>query len=190
MSHYRRIYNGVGTIGFVLLLGTCCGLSSSAFLQDNGQDQWAPLRFFLGSWTGTAKGEPGYGLAEREYRFVLAGSFLEVINKTSYEPQEKNPSGELHEDYGLIGYDRVRKTFVLRQFHAEGFVNQYVLDSVWADGNTIVFVTETIENIPSGWKARETYRIVDDDQFVETFELARPGKEFELYSETHMRRKP
>jgi hypothetical protein len=30
---------------------------------------------------------------------------------------------------------------------------------------------------------------VSDDEFVETFALAQPGKEFETYSETRFRRK-
>jgi hypothetical protein len=48
---------------------------------------------------------------------------------------------------------------VLRQFHVEGFVNQYVLEP----GSTperLVFTTEAIENIPAGWRARETIRVL------------------------------
>ena len=58
-----------------------------------------------------------------------------------------------------------------------------------ADGKTIVFTTEGIENIPAGYRARETYKIIGADEFVEVFELAEPGKDFELYSESHHRRK-
>jgi hypothetical protein len=52
----------------------------------------------------------------------------------------------------------------------------------------VVFTSEGIENIPSGWRARETYRLVSDDEFVEVFELAEPGKEFAVYSETRLKR--
>ena len=38
---------------------------------------------------------------------------------------------------------------MLRQFHIEGFVNQYKLESISADGKTIVFISEAIENIPA-----------------------------------------
>jgi hypothetical protein len=34
-----------------------------------------------------------------------------------------NKTGEIHEDMGMIGYDRARERFVFRQFHVEGFVN-------------------------------------------------------------------
>jgi hypothetical protein len=52
----------------------------------------------------------------------------------------------------------------------------------------IVFVTESIENIPAGWRAKETYQILGPDEFVETFELAVSGKEFELYTENRFTR--
>lgn len=110
-------------------------------------------------------------------------------NRSQYAPQPANPKGESHEDWGLISFDKSRKQFVLRQFHVEAFVTQYVVTSVSADGKTIVFTSESIENIPAGWRARETYRIVSDDEFTETFELAGPGKEFEVYTENRLRRK-
>jgi len=152
-------------------------------------DVWEPLKYFVGSWEGTAKGQPGNGKVEREYQFVLNGKYLQAKNKSTYPPQEKNPKGEVHEDWGLFSYDRGRKQFVLRQFHVEGFVNQYALDRAASDSKTLVFVTESIENIPAGWRARESYRILNNDEFVEVFELAAPGKEFEVYAENRFKRK-
>jgi hypothetical protein len=124
----------------------------------------------------------------REYRFVLGGRFLEAKNRSVYAPQEKNPKGEEHEDAGYIGFDRGRRRFVFRQFHAEGFVNQYAADSIAAGADSIVFTSEAIENIPAGWRARETYRILGPDEFLERFELAPPGGGFALYTENRLRR--
>jgi hypothetical protein len=76
---------------------------------------------------------------------------------------------------------------VLRQFHVEGFVNQYVAEPA-DDPRTLRFVSESIENIPLGFRARETYRIVGPDEFIETFEMAEPGKDFEVYSEARLKR--
>jgi hypothetical protein len=157
--------------------------------QTKAADPWQPIRGLLGSWEGDARGEPGSGKAEREYRLALRDKFVQVTNKSTYPPQEKNPKGEVHEDTGFISYDRAQKKLVLRQFHVEGFVNHYVLDSISPDGKKLVFVTVGIENIPPGWRGRETYEIVSDDEFVETFALAEPGKEFVTYSETRFRRK-
>jgi len=64
-----------------------------------------------------------------------------------------------------------------------------VLDSLSSDGKTFVFVTESIENISSGWRARGTYRILNENEFTETFELAAPDKDFEVYIENHFKRK-
>lgn len=151
-------------------------------------DPWVNLRVFEGKWEGTATGEPGKGVSSREYRFELNGRFLAARNKSVYEPKSPTAKPEVHEDFAMFSHDRGLKKIVLRQFHGEGFVNEYLLESVSADGKLLEFVTVRIENIPPGWKARELYRIVSPDEFVETFSLAAPGKHFELYSETHLKR--
>lgn len=87
----------------------------------------------------------------------------------------------------MISYDRSRKKFVLRQFHLEGFVNQYASET--ARDRVLVFNSEAIENIPAGFRARETYTITGPNAFVERFEIAEPGKDFELYCETQFTRK-
>jgi hypothetical protein len=51
------------------------------------------------------------------------------------------------------------------------------------------FTTEAIENIGAGWRAREIYPVIGLDEFGEGFELAPPGGEFRLYSQSHLSRK-
>lgn len=152
-------------------------------------DVWEPLRFFVGEWEGNGEGKPGVSKTSREYRLVLSDKFVEIRNRSQYEPQPKNPKGENHEDWGMISYDRGRKQFVLRQFHVERFVVQYVMTSMSDDGKTFTFTSEQIENIPAGWRARETYKLISADEFIEIFELAEPGKDFEKYTENRYRRK-
>lgn len=171
------------------ILGVVLLLPSFVIAQTDQRDGWEPFKFFVGSWVGTGKGQPGVSKTEREYRFVLNGRFLHIQNRSVYEPQAKNPKGEVHEDWGLLSFDKGRKQFVLRQFHAEGFVNQYVQSGIAPDGKSFAFTTEQIENIPAGWRARETYRIVSPDEFVEVFELAEAGKGFEIYTENRYRRR-
>lgn len=108
-------------------------------------------------------------------------------NRSEYPIQDKNPKGEIHEDEGFFSFDRTRKRLVLRQFHVEGFVNQYVQDPE-SSSQKLVFRTESIENIPAGWRARETYVIHGPDEYEEIFELAEAGKGFELYSRAHLKR--
>jgi hypothetical protein len=162
---------------------------ASANKQADQPDPLKPLRMFIGKWEGDSKGEPGIGKMEREYFFVLKDRFIQISNKAVYAPQEKNPKGEVHEDLGFFGYDKAQKKLSFRQFHVEGFVAQYSLESMSEDGRTLVFKSSTIENISPGWVARESYRFLNNDEFIETFALAGPGKEFETYSETHFRRK-
>jgi hypothetical protein len=145
---------------------------------------WKPFQFFVGSWRGTGEGHSGASLVERDYRMILRDRYLQVTSRSTYPPQEKNPAGEVHEEMGLISFDKGRGRFVFRQFHGEGFVNQYVAEMVSTD--QVVFATEAIENIAPGWRARETYLISPPDGFVERFELAAPGKAFDLYSESRL----
>ncbi len=173
------------TIFIVLLL-----LPVLSFGQTTKQDSiWKPLKFLVGSWIGKGGGDPGEGTYERSYQFIFNKKYIEVKNKSVYPSSTDNPKGEIHEDIGYISFDKLRNTFVLRQFHIEGFVNQYKLDSISDDGKRIVFISESIENIKSGWRAKETYEILGDNEFTETFELAPPDKEFEVYSKVTLKKK-
>jgi hypothetical protein len=149
---------------------------------------WQPVQFLVGEWEGESDGQPGKGTVKRSYRFVLGGKFLHEENVSTYPPQPKNPKGETHEHRSFLSYDRARRTLVLRQFHQEGFVNQYAM-LPGAKPNALVFESEAVENVPSGWRARETYDLLGSDAFVETFALAQAGKDFETYSQTRFRRK-
>ena len=149
-------------------------------------NQLSALDPFIGRWEGTSEGRPGNGTAEREYTRILNSRFVQVSNRSSYPPQERNPKGETHEDIGIFSADRSRNRIVFRQFHVEGFVNEYV--HVDSPPPTLVFETESIENIPAGWRARETYRLITPDEFEEIFELSEPGKPFEVYSRSRLKR--
>lgn len=139
----------------LIIVLIACGVVTA---QTSGQpDAWTPFRYFVGTWEGTGKGQPGESKVEREYKFTLGGQFLQVNHKSTYAPQTKNPKGEVHEDFGLFSYDKARKQFVFRQFHVEGFVTQYVSSNISSDGKTLVFDSEAIENIGAGWRARETW---------------------------------
>ena len=150
-------------------------------------DPLQPLAFLIGRWEGTSDGQPGAAKVQRQYSRILNAQFIQVQNKSIYPPQDKNPKGETHEDLGIFSFDTARRLAILRQFHVEGFVNQYVSDLTPQDGK-LVFTSEAIENIPPGWRARETYAIFGPDEFEEVFELAEPGKAFALYSRAHFKR--
>jgi hypothetical protein len=171
-----------------LVLAAIALSPSSASAQVAAETPLVPLEFFIGRWEGTSEGKPGSGVVQREYSRVLGGRFIRVENVTTYAPQAKNLKGERHEDIGFFSFDRARKRLILRQFHVEGFVNHYVADVAGGTG-PVTFTTEAIENIPAGWRARETYTRISADEIEERFELAEPGKDYEVYSLTKLRRR-
>jgi hypothetical protein len=165
-----------------LLLSSVTGIAQTPDLPPD----LAPLKFFLGKWTGTSEGQPGKGTAEREYRALLGARVVELRNRNVYPPQPSNAKGETHEDIGIFSFDRAAKIVRFRQFHVEGFVVGYA--STEANEKTLAFVSESIENIPSGYRSKETYVILGPDEFEEVFELAEPGKDFQVYSRTRLKR--
>jgi hypothetical protein len=162
-------------------------LHGGAEAQAPAPDPFDRVTFLIGQWTGASEGQPGRGTVRRQYSRALDNRFIRVRNRSEYPPQEKNAKGEVHEDEGFISFDRTRRKLVLRQFHVEGFVNQYVEDDD-SSPTRLVFTTESIENIPAGWRARETYVVHGPDEFEEIFELAPSGKPFELYSRARLKR--
>jgi hypothetical protein len=151
-------------------------------------DPWAPLRVFEGKWEGSTTGKPGRGTTSREYRFELDGRFLTQRDKSVYQPADPAAKPVVHEDFGVFSYDSNLKKVVWRQFHNEGMVNEYALESVSADGKSLEFVTTRIENLPAGFRAKKTYRVVSSDEITETFWLAPPGADFAVYTEARIKR--
>ena len=168
-----------------LLLSIAVMIPAGAVAQS---DTWALLRVFEGKWEGPVLGQPGKGFSSREYRFELDGHFLSQRDKTVYEAKSPGAKPQIHEDLGFFSYDTSRKKFVWRQFHNEGFVNEYELDSASADGKSMEFVTTRIENLAPGWRAKKSYRILGADDLEETFWLAAPGKELDIYTRTRLKR--
>ncbi len=171
----------------VLPLGTALALPAQT-QSTKALDPLTRLKVLQGEWRGEAYGESGKGTAHRTYELVMKGRFLYERNVTSYPPQEKNPKGEVHEHWTLFSYDGARKMVVMRQFHQEGFVNQYVMPAAAGTESSFVFESEAFENVPSGWKARERYEVISPNEVIETFEIAQPEQPFAVYSRTQLKR--
>jgi hypothetical protein len=151
-------------------------------------DPWAALRVFEGKWKGPTTGKPGKGSTSREYRFELNGRFLSQRDKSVYQPKDPAAKPVVHEDFGVFSYDTTLKKVLWRQFHSEGLVNEYTLESVGTDGKSLEFVTTKIENLAPGFRAKKVYRILSAEEIVETFLLAPPGKGFEVYTVARLKR--
>lgn len=156
--------------------------------QEAQTEAWEALKYFLGTWEGLESGVAGEGVGERCYATMMENNYIVAANTSTFEPQEANPEGEVHEDWAFYSYDKIRGKVVLREFHSEGFVNRYALEEWDPEGRRFVFETESIENLTAGWRARVTLTIHGEHSFSETFELAAPGKEFELLLENYWNR--
>lgn len=148
------------------------------------------VRFLVGRWSGTSEGRAGKGSVTRVYEPILNGRFVHERNRSEYPAQAANPEGEVHDHWSFLSYDKIRQAIVLRQFHVEGFVITYRLAVPNGSHKRLVFESEHIDNFPADWKARETYEQLSQDEFTETFELAPPGKPFEVYGKARLKRTP
>jgi hypothetical protein len=175
-----------------ILLACACsmvGIARSAHAQtDVKADPLAPLGRFTGEWAGTASGQSGAGTVTRTYSPAMNGRFVRETNVSRYPAVDKSKSDELHEHMSMFSYDKARKLIVLRQFHVEGFVNTYHQVAAPEVEGALVFESEAFENFSNAWKARESYEFLSDDEFIETFELAPPGKPYQLYSRNQLKR--
>ena len=154
-------------------------ISSVIYSQnDNLPDKWENFKFLIGRWEGTGTGKFGDSRVEREYTYFMDSTYLLGKNKSVYEKQDKNPEGEIHISWDIYSYDKYRKKYVIRQFHEEDITNTYSADSSDISDGQYEFISESIENFMPGWKAREVYNKLNDDEFVEIFYLAPPGKEY------------
>jgi hypothetical protein len=165
------------------LLIVCVALAAP----QSAPSPWETLRPLVGEWVGKTTGKPGAGEIQRSFKMVLNNQYLETRTKDVFEPRN-GKAAEVHEDWGMINFHKARGKFLLREFHVEGFVNQYVME-VEAGSKKFVFTTENIDNIPAGWRARHTIELISKDEMKEEFALAALGKEFETYTTSVLKRK-
>ena len=153
------------------------------------QHKFQPFEPLIGKWKGTGSGSSNNTSAiESSFQFTFNQQYIEVKNQAVFEPTDKYPQGEVHQDWGLISFDKQRKVYVFRQFHVEGFVNQYTLNQEVSTPKKLVFETETIENFVPGGKARWTI-LINSENVIETiFDLQMPGKEYVNYGKNKLER--
>lgn len=152
----------------------CLLIAALAF---SAADPWQPVRFLSGRWQGTVQGERGDRAVTRSY--AMSGVYLE---ERSLFPAPRQ------EERGFISVDRVRQKIVLRRFGTDGVVITGALNAAESTANLLVFDSESIENLDGGSRARVTWEVFSSDEFVETVELAAPGKTLGVVTRTRFTR--
>ena len=161
-------------------------LASLAVAQPEAKtDELAVLKFLEGKWIDE---KPGVSKVVQDYEFIMNGKYLSMKTRAVFEPSEKNPKSEVHEDFGIFSYDQSRKTLVFRQFHIEGFVIYYALEKKDQNEKELTFVSEQIENAPPGTKTKEIFKFVGEDKVEQSFHVAWPNREFACYSLNNLTR--
>lgn len=164
-----------------LTISLLVAIAAPALAQEAKPDPLASVALLTGNWAGVGEGEPGTSAATRHGERAHQDHFIRIEGRSVYPRQEKNKSGEVHTQTDWWSYDRARKLLVLRQFDNLGFVSTYVQDREASRPGHIVMVSENLENVPPGWKARYAYDFLGDDEYQERFELD-AGKGLETYT--------
>ncbi len=154
------------------------------FAQDHPLHKFENL---IGTWEGTGE---GFGAAtsviQAEYSWLMNKQYIQLKHRSEFGPTTQNPKGETHEDLGIISYDSGREKIVCRQYHNEGFYNEYILVDSLSTEKMLVFDTEKIENFVPGGRARLTFHIKSDSEIETVFEVGFPGKEMACFGKNKL----
>lgn len=143
-------------------------------------DRLDAISWLAGDWTGIGEGQPGTSASTRHSERAHNGHFIRVEGRSVYPRQERNRTGETHTSLDIWSYDRRRNLLVMRQFDSLGFVTTYVQDRAASTNGRLVLISESMENVPTGWRARYTYEHPAPDEYLELFELD-SGRGYERY---------
>jgi hypothetical protein len=72
-----------------------------SFLSAEHSDTWTSLESLEGRWQ--AKNEDS--TITQEFKFILNKKILSMTTKAVFEPSEKRPGSEVHEDLGVFIFD-------------------------------------------------------------------------------------
>lgn len=145
-------------------------------------DPFEPLRYLEGTWVPIKPDVTN----TQTYRFIFNGKYLQMKTKGVFKPTENKPKGEIHEDIGFFSFDKIRKKLVLRSFHTEGFVNQYILKETANNGYKLIFITESVESAPPGTTAKLVFDRLSENELSQQFYIAWPDTEFSCYFDNRL----
>lgn len=149
---------------------------------------WRNLTWFHGFWTGSERGLPGNGRAQRCYAPIMDGRFLYARSETRFPPQTRNPDGERHAEWQVFSRDHDGGRVLLRRFGSGGQVTRFVLDTDASRSDRYVFTSASFDQAPAEAYGRLTLSIGRGDSFRERLELGPSEDDLRLVMEGRWQR--
>ena len=143
-------------------------------------EDWGPLEFLIGQWTGQGSGTPGNGAGAFSFAPDLQRRILVRKSFAEYPPAGGKPSVR-HDDL-LIVYREGTAPIRAIYFDNEGHVIRYTVE---AHANEAVF---TSDGSRAETRYRMTYRVAGPNQLGFRFEIAEPGKNLAPYIDAVLQR--
>ncbi|HKE28344.1 MAG TPA: hypothetical protein VKB88_38610 [Bryobacteraceae bacterium] len=144
-------------------------------------DGWGPLQFLVGKWVGEGSGDPGKGAGAFSLLPDLQGKILVRKSFAEYPAANGRPATR-HDDLMIVyrepGSGELRATY----YDSEGHTIAYVVQAV--EGG-VAFVSDGPRDQT---RYRLTYLAAGKDRAKLKFEIAPPGKDFNLYLDAAIRR--
>jgi hypothetical protein len=145
-------------------------------------DDWGPIQFLVGRWTGEGNGAPGQGTGGFSFLPDLQGKVLVRKNFAEYPPTGGKPALR-HDDLMIVYREEGSPELQAIYFDNEGHVIRYSVKPLAGGG-----VVMESGGPPGEPRYRMTYTSGGPDLIVIKFQIAPPGKEFAGYIEATARR--